>query len=60
MFKLQNDKYRDQLVQKYSQESDTLTVRHIKGYKSPKWIQAQMWKYIINKSYSESKKSANT
>ncbi len=38
MFKLQNDKYRDQLVQKYSQESDTLTVRHIKGYKSPKWI----------------------
>ena len=38
MFKLQNDRYRDQLIQKYSQESEQLNVRYIKGYKSPKWL----------------------
>lgn len=57
---LHNRKYRDQLIQKYSREDDTLKVLFVYGYKSPKWAEAQMWKKIIKQEYSDVKKSANT
>jgi hypothetical protein len=60
MIKLQNDKYKDKLVQKYERDDSVLTIKYIKGYKSPKWPEAQMLKHIIKHDYSDVKKTANT
>jgi hypothetical protein len=52
LFKLQNERYKEQLIQKFEQSSESLTVKYIKGYKSSKWSDHNMWKYVVNKSYT--------
>ncbi len=51
--KLQNDRYKEQLIQRYEQQGEGLTVRFIKGYKSPKWPDHKMWEKILHKNYTE-------
>lgn len=47
-------------MQKYAREDESLMVKYVKGYKSPKWPEGQMWKHIVKNDYSEVKKAANT
>ncbi len=60
MINIKNNKYKQELIKQYEKNEQGLVIRYIKGYKSPKWVEAQMWKHIVKNDYTPEKRAGNS
>lgn len=61
MINVKNTKYKEEIIKQYDKkEEQELVVKYYQGYKSPKWVEAQMWKHIVKNDYSPVRKSGNS